>query len=286
MSSNLPMVSATAPLSVSQALPDFLKNIQGHGTGLENLQKEDFKIPELKLIQGTTPELDANPGKAIKNQYWHTGLNINLGDKVRSVVALSKKTIVLFRPMTDQGGGILAKSNDCIHWDTGGNRQFTVKLKDVAEPVIWDTKGSVQESGLAMFGSSNPRVPDSVPAATTFYEYLLYLPDFDGASPVVHRLKSTGLDNGKALNSFFAIHAHTNKIPCYAHVVEWTPQAESGNGGVWTNSKPTPNGFVDEATFNLVAEINKNFASKLAEMDIAQEDDSSTTTLKEDKIPF
>ena len=267
---NLPMIPTTAPLSVSQNMPDFLRNMEGGIQGLENLDKSDFKLSELKLLQGGSPELDAFPGLAKKNEFWHTGLTKSFGPLVKSVIAVARKRIILWRPKNDQGGGILAVSDDGSTWRMGGNKEFSVMLKGAKKPVTWCTGNNVVSSGLCEFGSSNPEDENSAPAATMYYEYLLYLPEHEAGSPVLLRLKSTGLDNGRALNSYF-IHL---KKPIYAHVIDWIVEARSGNGNDWTVPKHVPAGWVDRNTFDLVADMNKNYAEKMADLAVEQEDDS------------
>lgn len=268
---NLPMVVTSVPLTVSQEMPDFLKNMEKNVTGMEGMVKSDFKLPELKLLQGQSPETDAYPGLAKKNEFWHTGLSKSLGVRVRSVIAIAKKRTILWRPKNDNGGGILAVSDDGINWRMGGNKQFSVMLKGAKSPVLWNTRNNVIDSGLTEFGTQNPADENSPPAATVYYEYLLYLPEFEDASPVLLRLKSTALDNGRALNSYFILRAKA----IFAHVIDWTVEFRSGNGNDWTVPKHIPSGWVDQNTYKIVEEMNTNYASKMDDLVVEQEDDAS-----------
>lgn len=257
------VVSTTAPLVLSNELPDYLKG--GEASGIENFAKEDFKIPEIKLLQGLSPELVSYKETAVLGEYFHTGIMKSLGASFRSVLCVARKRIIVFRPKNDQGGGILAISNDGKTWKMGANQEFSVMLKGAKKPVVWKTKSNVEESGLTDFGTSNPDSEGSAPAAQVYYEYIHYLPDFKDASPVVQRIKSTGLDNARKLNSYFLL----QKKPIYVHALEWTVEAKSNSDGNWTIPKVRPIGYVDETTFLTVKGMNEQYAN--IELEIQQE---------------
>jgi hypothetical protein len=128
----------------------------------------------------------------------------------------------------------------------------------------------VLASGLCEFGSSDPENENSPPAATVYYEYLLYIPGHEDASPVLLRLKSTALDNGRALNSYFALLGR----PTFAHVIDWTVESKSGGGNDWTVPKHVPAGWVaDINLYKIVEDMHKNYADKMADLVVEQEDD-------------
>lgn len=263
------MIPTSAPLTISEEKPAWLAK-EKQLTGIEGLTKEDFKLPELKLLQGQSPETNAFPNTAKKNEFWHTGINKSFGTSVKSVIIVARKRIVLWRPKNDQGGGILAVSDDGLLWRMGGNKEFSVMLKGAKSPVIWNTGNNVVSSGLTEFGSSNPNDENSPPAATVYYEYLLYLPEYENASPVLMRLKSTALDNGRALNSYFVYQG----VPTYAHVIEWIVEAKSGDGNDWTVPKHIKAGWVDKNTFDLCESIHNSYASKMADLVVEQEEEA------------
>lgn len=261
------VVVSTAPLTLSQEVPDWLKATDNKNTGLEGLTQADFRIPEIKLMQGLSPELDLYKGVAMKDEYFHTGLMKNLGKSFRSVLVCVKKRVVLWRPKNDQGGGILATSDDSVNWKQGANKEFSVMLKGAKKPVVWKTGPNVIASGLLEFGTQNPEDDQSPPAATQYFEYMHYLPDYDSASPCIMRVKSTALDNARKLNSFFLLKG--KKI--YAHALEWVAQERPGNDGNWTVPLAKPIGFVDMQTFEIVQEMYNQYAH--INVTIDQEDD-------------
>lgn len=260
------VIPTTAPLALSNELPDYLKG--NEASGLEGFGKEDFKIPEIKLLQGLSPEVNTHKGLAIPGEYWHTGLVKSLGPTFRSVVCVARKRVVLWRPKNDQGGGILALSDDAITWRMGANKEFSVMLKGAKKPVIWKTGPNVKASGLCEFGSSDPENENSSPAAILYYEYIHYLPDFKDASPVVQRLKSTALDNAKKLNSYFLL----QKKPVFVHALEWRVEDKKNNDGEWTIPQFRPIGYVDETTFNITKMMNEQYAD--IDLAIEQEADA------------
>lgn len=270
------VVPTTAPLTISNNLPDYLKG--GESSGIENFGREDFKIPEIKLLQGLSPELTAHSGTAKLGEYFHTGLMKSLGPVFTSVVCVARKRIVLWRPKSDQGGGILAMSNDGTNWDMGANKEFSVMLKGAKKPVVWATKDNVMASGLLNFGTSNPEDENSPPAAMAYYEYIHYLPEYEDASPVVQRIKSTGLDNARKLNSYFWL----KKKPIYIHAIQWSVDARSNSDGNWTVPKFKPLGYVDEATFLIAKAMNEQYAS--IDLAIQQDEDHEASAKNSEKF--
>lgn len=259
------MVPTTAPLTISTDAPDFLVEYGTKNTGLEGLTKSDFKIPEIKLIQGMSPELTTYKGVAVVGEYFHTGMMKSLGTSFRSILCVIKKRAVLWRPKSDNGGGLLATSDDCIHWKSGANQKFSVMLKGAKAPVVWDTKSNVIESGLLNFGTMNPEDEKSPPAAVEYYEYIHYLPDFEHASPAVSRVKSTGLDNAKKLNSYFLLQGK----PIFAHALQWHADEKKGEDGIWTVPLAKPIGYVDRTTFEICKEMHAQYSG--ISLDIQQE---------------
>lgn len=259
-------VITSLPLTVSQQMPDWMRE-QGGGTGLEHLERSDFRIPEIKLMQGLSPELDTYKGIAVKDEYFHTGIMKNLGKSYRSIIILVNKRVVLWRPKNDQGGGILAMSDDSVTWKQGANKEFDVMLKGAKKPVKWKTGPNVMASGLLEFGTMNPEDDRSPPAAVKYFEYLEYLPDFENASPVVKRVKSTALDNAYKLNSYMLLQG----IKTYGHVFEWVTDPRKGADGDWTVPLAKPAGYVDRQTMELMREMHAKYSG--VSINIEQEDE-------------
>jgi hypothetical protein len=169
----------TNPLNAG--VPDYLRDMTKHEK-IGNLDESDRIVPRVQLLQAISPEVteydNAKPGN-----FWHNLAAENLGPKLVAVPIIMRKSMVLWAPRGDERG-ILARSNDCAHWDQP-NMEWTVKPKNSPKPVIWRTRGSVAESGLDKFGSSVPEDPNSVPAASLTYNTLWVLPEFIHYSPVV-----------------------------------------------------------------------------------------------------
>lgn len=209
-------------------LPDTIKN-----TGMEGMDKEDFKIPRILLLQPLSPQIQTFEGLAKANQFWHTGMNIPLGPYFDFVPATANKRVILWRPRDDNQGGILAFSKNGKTWDTGANQEFRVKIKNVDEPVVWNTQKDVLSSRLTKFGTANPDDAESAPAATTVYEYLCYLPAHPELSPCVLGVSKTGLPNGKSFNTSLAMITRQNKPIWCVGVRCFADQMTSGNNK-WT----------------------------------------------------
>ena len=246
-----------APMSDA---PDYLTG--NERTGAEALGKGDFKVPRIKLLQPLSPEVRTFQGKAFAGHFWHTGANKSLGIEFNFVPIIVNKRVVVWRPRDDNNGGILAFSKDGKNWDSGGNSEFTVKLKDVAKPVTWKTGKDVQSSGLLEFGSSNPDVANSSPAATIAYEYLCYLPNDPQLSPVVLGVSKTGTPNARQLNTYFL---SINK-PLTCMVIKCFTEEVSKNRNVWTVPKFDPAGWAPREWYHVAQEMQKNYADYETEM--------------------
>lgn len=260
---------APPPMVVSNTLPAYLTGQES--SGLEAFKREDFNIPQVRLLYPVNNEVKQYPGIAIPGEYWHTGLVRSMGNRFNSVICVARKRVILWRPRTDNNGGILASSNDSVNWDRGANTEFTVKLKDVKDPVKWNTGPNVKASGLLHFGSSIPGVEDSKPAAVLYYEYVVYLPEMDGASPVVMRFSKTGVDTAKNLNAYFLLQQQ-RKVPIYACGVEWFTGTKTGPEGEYFLPRFNPKGYVEKQLFDITHEMHKQYAD--IELAIEQEPDN------------
>jgi len=161
-------------------LPDHLRQYQKAKIG--NIDVTDLVIPRIKLIQAISPELETfDTAKA--GSFWHTIATQNMGNELVAVPIVIKKSYILWAPRNDDRG-ILARAMDAVHWDLP-NTEFTVKPKGSPQPVTYNTKGSVAESGLDLFGSGIPGDPQSRPAASLTYNMLWFFPEYPHLSPSV-----------------------------------------------------------------------------------------------------
>lgn len=185
---------ATRPRGQDDSVPDFMRSDAGQGMG--NISSEDLEIPRLKLMQGTSPEVkeyDAlKPG-----HLFHTGALENFPDGVSVVPLYVDKRYMLWRPL-ENGGGVLARADDGTNW-TPANRTFEVQLdkKDGGHKVVWKTADTVEASGLAEWGSSNPNDPDSQPAAVLMYCFVVMFPDHPEMMPAVLTFQRTSIKAGR-----------------------------------------------------------------------------------------
>jgi len=254
-------------VSTMDAAPDYLTGEKAHGT--EGLGQSDFKIPRIKLLQPLNPEVRSFPGVAIPGKFWHTGANKSLGDEFLFITCIVTKRVILWNHR-DNGGGILAFSNDGVNWSSGGNQKFTVKIKGQRDPIIYDTKKNVHASRLTEWGSANPADPDAGPAAQIHYEYLLYLPEYPELSPVVMGLTRTAAVNAKSFNTALLM-PHK---PIQSILVRAFSDEKSKNDNTWWVPNFATQGYVPKEQY----EIAKEIAEKSANYQTDIEDDNSTSS--------
>ncbi len=262
--------------SKAVSLPDYLSG--NEVSGLEDLDSSDFKIPRLLLLQALSPAVtQTHQGVAIPGQFWHTGLQIDLGDKLNIVPLIARKRVILWRPQEDNGGGILAFSYDGKEWATGGNQKFTIRMKGVREPIVWDTKENVAKSGLLTWGSSNPADPESSPAAALSYEYLCYLPDTPELSPVVLSCNKTALSGAKQFNTGLLMKANA-KLPSYCLNVVLSVGKRTEGQQSWFVPQFQINGTVTKEVYDMTSalynqhkEYKSDVESEKAAVDVSGE---------------
>jgi hypothetical protein len=246
-------------------LPAYLQNY-GKVTNEDNFDSSDVVLPRVKLLQGISGEVETfDDAKA--GRFWHTGLDVSLGESFRFVVADRRKKFLLSAPIED-GQGVLARADDAKTWDRLGS--WSVKIKGVKQPVTWEiTDLDVAKSGLADWGTYNPGDEDSPPAATLFYDYLVILPDFPELGPAVLSLARSQIRTAKkGLNDKIKLHA-TNGRPMQALIFEAASKTDVADGQEFKNFVFRSAGFVqDEAMFQQALDLR----GALANIVIAQED--------------
>jgi hypothetical protein len=208
---------------------------------------EDTVLPKVKLLQSTSPELEAY-SNAKAGEFWHTAFDAPLGTAVKFVICERRKKYLLTGPMGDPNG-VMSRAMDAKTWDTLGSWQ--IKIKNVKSPVTWEIKThDVAKSGLAEWGTYNPDDKDSGPAATLFYDYLVLLPDHMDLGPCVLSLARTQIKQArKGLNDKIALHA-SNGRPMQALCFEATVIiGKNDEGQEYKNYLFKSAGFNDEAMF-------------------------------------
>lgn len=161
----------------------------GKTTKIGNVDQSDLIIPRVKLMQATSKELD-NYNEAKKGQFWHNIACVSMGETIRGIPIIMRKSYVLWSPR-DDSRGVLARANDAIHWDQPAGMEFEVKPKNSPHKVKYvlgettKSKGPNGEPALSEFGSSIPGDVNSPPAAALTYQFVWYFPDFEALSPAI-----------------------------------------------------------------------------------------------------
>lgn len=179
-------------------LPDYMRN--DANLGKENISREDMEVPRLKLMQGTSKELEAysdlKPG-----HFFHPSAEHIFEGEFIGVPIFMDRQFILWRPR-DAGGGILARAPDGVHWNPP-DVTFTTRLdkKDGGAEVEWTTAKTVQQSGLAEWGTQDPNDPNSPPAATLMYTFLLAFPEHPDLIPAAFTFQRSSIKMGRKLNT-------------------------------------------------------------------------------------
>lgn len=218
----------------------------------DNFDSSDIVLPRIKLLQGISPEIEQHE-HAKAGCFWHSGMDINLGEEIVFVPADRRKKYLLSAPLED-GQGVLARADDAKTWSTLG--EWQVKLKHVKKPVTWKiTDLDLAKSGLANWGSSNPEDEDSQPAATLFYDYLVFLPDHLDLGPAIISLSRSSVRPAKkGLNDKIEFHKDQGR-PMQSLKFKAKSVSETSPSGDFKNWSFISAGFnLDEDLFNSARE--------------------------------
>jgi hypothetical protein len=230
------------------------------GAGLEGLSSDDFEIPRLKLLQGLSSEVKERDDTRA-GWFFHTAAEVCFKEPFRAVPIFVDRRFILWRPLEDNGGGILARADDGVHWKPA-NATFDVKLdkKDGGHRVQWKTAPTVKESGLAEWGSHNPKDETSGPAATRMLNYVLAFPDFPDLPPAVFTFQRTSFRNGKELNSKMLVAAGRTAI--YGMVFMFNAYKDTNKTGQdFFNCQARADGLVtDKALYERYRELHRQFS--------------------------
>lgn len=247
---------AKAPATVkAQALtttevPNYLKG-QDMTSGLKGLDTSDFVIPRIKLLQAISPEVEQFE-QAKSGIFWLNVLDIPLGDTLDFVVISNKKRYLLMAQLGQTPKGIMARADDGVHWKPP-NGSWDVTLKGRRGTVKWETKPTVRESGLGEFGTMDPENPDSNPAATLFYEYLVYLPDYPNLSPVLLSLARSQAKKARELNGKIEL----RKAPMQSMRFRAGIETVQGDEGPYGNYTFASNGWATKDEFDHCLDLSK-----------------------------
>lgn len=263
-------------VAVSDTVPEHMKQFAGQGT--EKLGVADMEVPRIKLLQGTSQEVEdheaAKPGL-----FWHSMANVSLGKEVEIIPVYIDMRAILWRPR-DDGGGILARSDDFIHWSPP-NARFKVNIARKSTPanyVEWVTKPTVAASGLLDWGSFDPKDPASQPAATKMYNMVVMCPAFPELPPAVVTLQRAAIKPARK----FMGKLKMARAPSYGMVFSMESLVDiNTNGEKFQQYNFVPKGFLQNAEMFEQAkdlyEAFKRVGLKVADMEGLQDEGGAGT---------
>lgn len=242
---------AEGGLALSDQVPDFMK--QYAGQGVETIDSKDVEVPRLILLQSLSDQVTDGDERA--GDFYHTVLETSIGNSVRIVPIYTDIRYMLWRPR-HEGGGILARADDGKHW-VPANSKFTIKPnKGDDRQVIWETKPTVQESGLDQWGSYDPQNENSQPAATKMYNIVAYLPDYPEMSPCVITLQRGAVTVARKFMGKLKMAG----LPSYGQVFQMSSfKDDTGSGDFQNFSFEKVGNVTDEALFNKLRDTYLTF---------------------------
>ena len=270
-------------LNVIEGKPDYLADMEKKGPidPRDNFDNTDLVIPRIKLLQGTSSECETFDD-AKSGRFWHTGMDISLGESFEFVVCSRKKKYLLTTPLGDKRG-VLARSEDAVSWDRTG--KWEVELKDVGK-VTWEiTSLDLQKSGLLEWGTYNPKDPDSPPAATLFYDYLVLMPAYLDLGPAVMSLTRSQIRKAKkGLNDKIQLHQNNGR-PMQAIVFDASSVKDvNADGQDYKNWQFMSGGFASEALYKRAMELSTMLADfKVRDEESALRDEAQSAAQSESK---
>lgn len=267
-------------------VPDWLQ--QETDANEDNFTSDDVIIPRVKLLQGLSGELEMHD-HAKRGHFWHTGLDLDLGEEIRFIVCARRRKYLLTAPIAD-GQGILARADDAKTWNTLGKWQ--VKFKGVKNPVTWEIKDyDVEKSGLTKWGTQIPDDPDSPPAATLFYDYLVILPDHPELGPCVLTCQRSQIKQAKkGLNDKIMLHKQNGR-PMQGIMFGAKSFDDSSDGQDFKNVIFTGKGFVrDKSLYDMAVGLKDLLSTaKIADEtgDLSEGQSRGTgAPVNDDEVPF
>lgn len=243
-------------------VPDFAK---GKTARTGNLDTSDLIVPRVKIMQKISPEIDAFDA-AVAGEFWHSIAETSMGAELRAIPIYVRKSMVLWAPRGDERR-ILARSNDCIHWDVGAGQTFDVKPKNAGgKTVTYELADTVAESaatlgndtarGLGTFGSGIPGDPNSPPAASITYSWLWHFLDFPELSPGIIINTRSSVQPSKSL--WAKIGMRDGEM--FSQVFKIEPFLDGTAAEPFYNYKYTSDGYIeDEDLYNRLMAQNKSF---------------------------
>lgn len=262
-------VAVKSNTAVSTEGADFMKKYGNVGT--ESISASDVETPRLVLMQALSPEVEKFGAK--QGSYWHSVLERDLGSPIKVVPIWSERTAVLWRPRTE-GGGILARQVG-NHWEPSHTK---FEVTQGGRQVVWDTKGSVAESGLLNWGSSIPGDPRSLPAATLTINFVFVLPEMPEASPVIMSFSKTAI---KPANKLLAALKMSGK-PSFGMRFTMSSEKAANAKGSFFMPKFTMDGLTTEEECDRYFDLYKVFAD--TRISVSDADDQGDEAVEEKRF--
>lgn len=236
-------------------LPDYMRKYADQGK--EAIGRDDVETPRLKLMQGTSKELNAyddlRPG-----DFFHTAGEVifKAAEPFRTVLLYLDRRYILWRPLED-GGGILARADDGVHWSPAqGSFDVTLDRKDGGAKVNWKVAPTVQQSGLANWGTMDPNNPNSPPAATLMYNFVLAFPDMPDLMPAVFTFQRSAVKRAKRLNAKIK----SSRGPLFGNYWQFSSELDHNSSGQeFHNVSVISDGFVEESEIAMYAAMHESF---------------------------
>jgi hypothetical protein len=260
------------PLALqTKDLPEWMRGEAGRG--LEQITAADVEVPRIKLLQALSPELKAHDDLRA-GMWYHTVADQGLGRKLTVIPVYIDQSFILWRPRKS-GGGILARAMDGIHW-TPANVEFKVKL-DNGGDATWKTAHTVSKSGLAEWGSTDPKDPSSPPAATRMYNIAVVILDAPQLSPAVVTMQRASI---KVARKFLAkLRLATATMPLFGLMLELgAEEAKNAQGQDYMAPTWSMAGLVrDQKTYEVCRSLYERFHNlglQIRDVEKAQDDDT------------
>jgi hypothetical protein len=242
---------STALSTGADMVPDFMREFAGQGT--DQISNSEVETPRLKLLQAISPEIEMFDGAKVGG-FWHSISEENLGSEVSITIIMVDQRYILWKPRWE-GGGILARADDGVHWNPA-NQKFEVQpVKGVRTKVVWETKDTVAASGLAEWGSSQPEDPNSQPAATKMFNLLVAFNDRPDLGFGIVTLQRAGVKVARKLLGKLKITA----APSFGMKFIMSSTEEEGQEGPYRNYAFRADGFHDADTFKVMKEAHDRF---------------------------
>lgn len=232
------------------AVPEYMKKYAGAGG--ENVEASKLEIPRITLLQALSKPVAE--GEMKQGEFYHTVLEESLGKEIEIVPLLFRSQYILWNPR-ENGGGILARADDGKHWSPAQG-EFKVKIDKKGTQATWKLANTVAESGLANWGTYNPTDPNSYPAATELYTFLVVFPQRPDLGVAVLAMQRSQIKVARK----WLTQLKLSELPFFGQKFilksELTTNKQNDS---FQNFKFARAGMVDEAQFKKFASLYDNF---------------------------